>query len=333
MALKSILALAVIAFLQSCEGFVQPSIACGRSRAHLSRFISDAPHLVMCSDTVTEPADAPIESAAADEDAGAQPAGKPRRSQLEDLSEGEVVEGKIRSVMTYGAFVDIGASTDGLLHVSEISNEFVKDANEKLSVGDTVSCKIKSINLEKKQLALTCKEPSAGGGRQGGGGRKRADLSAYSSADPKTFLSGKVASITDYGAFVTLEEGVDGLVHISAIQEGGVGKVSDVLSVGKEVQVRVISFDESKRRIGLSMIPYVEGEEAKPQGGRREKGGRGDRSSSFGDDSAFQMTEEELQSLEVTDGEFVSPFDAAFKRAEKVQTAKEKKEKYMAPML
>jgi small subunit ribosomal protein S1 len=152
---------------------------------------------------------------------------KKPRTAIEDLKVGDEVEGKIKSVLTYGAFVDINANTDALLHVSEISNEFVEDATAKLTKGETVKGRIKAINLEKKQIAMTCKEA-----RPRREPRPKVDLSQYESADPKEFVTGKVNSITDFGAFVTLEGGADGLVHISQIQEGGVGKVSDVLEVG-----------------------------------------------------------------------------------------------------
>ena len=121
------------------------------------------------------------------------------------------------------------------------------------------------------------------------------DYSEYEAADEKEFVTGKVNSIQDYGAFITLKEGVDGLVHISQIQEGGVGKVSDVLSQGQEVQVRIVSVDKSKGRIGLSMKPWVEGAEEE-QGGRRS---RRDSGGPDGDDAAFQMTAEELEGLAV----------------------------------
>ena len=86
---------------------------------------------------------------------------KAKGTPLEELEVGAEVTGTIRSVQSYGAFVDIGAATDALLHVSEITNEFVKDANEKLTAGETVSGRIKSINLEKQQMAMSCKEEGA----------------------------------------------------------------------------------------------------------------------------------------------------------------------------
>jgi len=285
--------------------------------------------------------DAPVEAAAPEEAAVAAaeepaaapaPQGKNSKIALEDLEAGAEVEGKIRSVMSYGAFVDVGATTDGLLHVSEISNEFIKDATEKLTAGETVQCRIKAINLEKQQLALTCKDPNAApsGGRRGGGERKRPDLSEFEGADPKEFITGKVNSITDFGAFVTIKEGVDGLVHISSIQEGGVGKVGDVLTIGQEVKVRITQVDKAKRRIGLSMLEWSEEGEKR---GRRGGGGGGGFDAGFGEaDKEFQMSAEELEALTVGD-DFASPFEAAFTRAATVQEAKAKKEKYAAQVL
>jgi len=252
------------------------------------------------------------------------PKAKAEKTPLEDLQVGAEVEGTIRSVQSYGAFVDIGAATDALLHVSEISNEFIKDATEKLSSGETIKARIKGIDLEKKQLALTCKDPRAPRQR-----KPKVDLTEFESADEKAFITGKVNSITDFGAFVTIKEGVDGLVHISQVKEGGVGKVEDELSVGQEVQVRVTSVDKSKRRIALSMLPWTEESERPKRGGGGGFGG----DVGFGEaDKAFQMTEEELESLAVGD-EFASPFEAAFERAAFVQKMKGEKKKFARQLL
>jgi len=266
------------------------------------------------------------EAPAAEAAAAPAPARKGGKTPLTELVEGSEVTGKIRSVMAYGAFVDIGASTDGLLHVSEICNEFIKDANEKLTAGEDVTCKIKSINLEKNQLALTCKDPAAARAPR----KARPDLSEYESFDEKAFVTGKVNSITDYGAFITLKEGVDGLCHISAIQEGGVSKVGDVLTIGQEVQVRIVQFEKSKRRIGLSMKPWVEGE----QGGRAPRRSRED-SSFQNDDADFKLSEEELAELEVADDEsdFTTGFEAAFARASLVSQLKSEKKRYKSQIL
>ena len=155
------------------------------------------------------------------------------------------IPGTVRSVQSYGAFVDIGAETDGLLHVSEISNDYVKDATEVLNVGDSVTVRVKMVNMEKKQVALTAKDPNAAPAPRpersgGGGGRGPKDISEYVDADEKAYITGTVSRIQEYGAFIQLKDGVDGLVHISELVEGGVGAVTDVLKEGQEIQVRVI---------------------------------------------------------------------------------------------
>jgi predicted RNA-binding protein with RPS1 domain len=117
-------------------------------------------------------------------------------------------------------------------------------------------------------------------------------------------------------------------VHISQVQEGGVGQVSDVLTVGQEVKVRVTNVDVAKRRIGLSMLEWREPSERPQRGGRGGGGGGG-----FGDDDKeFKMTVEELEALTVGD-DFSSPFEAAFERAEFVQQAKSGKKKYAKQLL
>jgi predicted RNA-binding protein with RPS1 domain len=129
----------------------------------------------------------------------------------------------------------------------------------------------------------------------------------------------------------TLKPGVDGLVHISQIQEGGVGKVEDVLSVGQEVQVRIVQVDASKRRIGLSLLPWSDEPEKKGRGG----GGGGFRGADLGfgeADKAFHMNDDELETLNIGD-EFSSPFEAAFARADYVKVAKSEKKKYSRQVL
>lgn len=303
---------------------VAPGAAC---QAALPIYMCDAAE---ATEAAPEPVAEAEEPAAAAEAAEA-PA--PRRSKgpktpIEEIEVGSTLEGTIRSVQSYGAFVDLGASTDGLLHVSEMSDDFVKDANDLFKVGDSVSVRVKGVNIEKGQVALSCKSEDAP--RRGGGRRERPDLSEYEGADDKVFITGKVNSITSYGAFVTLKEGVDGLVHISAIQEGGVGKVEDVLSEGQEVQVRVVSFDKSKRRIGLSMKPWTEQSEEEKKSPRGRRGGRGRDDE---DDSIYQMTAEELEdqlsiTVESVGIEVLSPFDAALARADEKKAAKASGKRY-----
>jgi len=271
---------------------------------------------------------APVEQVAEPiADAPAKRSIKKQKISLEELEVGSNVEGTIRSVQSYGAFVDLGAATDGLLHISQMANTFVKDANEMFKVGDTVNVRILSIDTQKQQIGLTCKDESAKPERPARKPRSKPDLSEFANADPKEFITGTVNSITSYGAFVTLKEGVDGLVHISAIQEGGVGKVEDVLKEGQEVQVRVVSLDPEKRRISLSMKPWTESGDADAP--RRERRSRGD--DFGGEDAAWQMSSEELEDLGLDfeeDGDAVSVFAQAFTRAEAKAKAKAEGKKY-----
>lgn len=294
---------------------------CCVSRVSMSRVVSASSAArvglpCMCE----EPAEAAPAEAAAEEPARRGRSRAPK-TPLEDLEQGVEMQGTVRSVMNYGAFVDIGAATDGLLHVSEISNEFVKDATEKLAVGDTVTVRIKSINFEKKQMALTAKDESAA--PQSRGPRVQVDYSEFEGADEKEFITGTVSRVQDYGAFIALKEGIDGLVHISEIQDGGVSAVADVLSPGQEVQVRIINVDSSKRRIGLSMRPWVAPEDRPQRKPREDRGGRDD------DDAAFKLTSEELEAMATGDDEEVSVFDMAFIRMETAQQAKKEGKKFV----
>ena len=181
------------------------------SRVSMSRVASyavaaRAPMPFMCdaAEPAAEPAaEAPAE--AADGEAPARRARAPRgpKTKLEELVTDVEMQGTVRSVQSYGAFVDIGAETDGLLHVSEISNDYVKDATEVLNVGDAVTVRVKQVNMEKKQVALTAKDPNAApaprpsGG--GGGGRGPKDLSEFIGADEKAYITGTVSRIQEYG--------------------------------------------------------------------------------------------------------------------------------------
>mmetsp|Transcript_7202 Transcript_7202/g.21199 ORF Transcript_7202/g.21199 Transcript_7202/m.21199 type:complete len:357 (+) Transcript_7202:20-1090(+) len=207
--------------------------------------------------------------------------------QLADLEVGATVEGVVRNIVSYGAFVDIGAPKDGMLHVSDISNSYVSNITDVISVGDTVSARIKSVDTKAGRFALIMKDdaPARGGGGGGGaasGGqrqkRSKADLTAIADFDPKAMMKGSVVSVMDFGCFVSINDNVDGLVHISQLQEGRTDNVADVVKVGDQVDVRIIGIDFERQRVSLSMLPYSEQAAAK-QGGssdgqtRRPRGG------------------------------------------------------------
>ena len=157
------------------------------------------------------------------------------------LNVGDVVEGKVMRFTDYGAFVDIGG-IDGLLHISEISWGKLRHPQEALKIGQIVNVKILSMNAEKGKISL---------------GLKQNAPEPWSVIDEQyqvgQVITGKVVQIKEYGAFVELNPGLDGLVHISEIAYKRVGKVSDELKVGQEVQAKILEIDKERRRISLSI--------------------------------------------------------------------------------
>ena len=162
------------------------------------------------------------------------------------LSVGDVVEGVVMRFTDYGAFVDIGG-LDGLLHISEISWGKLKHPQEALAIGDAINVKILSMNAEKGKISL---------------GLKQNMPEPWSVIDDKyevgQVISGKVVQIKDYGAFVELEPGLDGLVHISEVAYKRVTNIADEISVGQEVSAKILEIDKDRKRISLSIKETLE---------------------------------------------------------------------------
>ena len=158
-----------------------------------------------------------------------------------NLNVGDVVEGKVMRFTDYGAFVDIGG-VDGLLHISEISWGKLKHPEEILKIGDIINVKILSLNEEKGKISL---------------GLKQTQPEPWSLVGDKynvgDVISGKIVQIKEYGAFVELEAGLDGLVHISEIANKRVENVFDELKIGQEVEVKIMEIEPEKKRISLSI--------------------------------------------------------------------------------
>ena len=158
---------------------------------------------------------------------------------LESIHVGDVVEGIVKNVTDFGAFIDIGGA-DGLLHISEMSWGRVENPKKVFKVGDTVKTFIKDINGSKIALSL-----------------KFEDENPWKDAAVKfavgNEVTGKVARMTDFGAFVELEPGVDALLHVSQISKEHIEKPSDVLKVGDEVTAKVVDFNEADKKISLSV--------------------------------------------------------------------------------
>jgi small subunit ribosomal protein S1 len=171
----------------------------------------------------------------------------------ESLREGMTVRGTINSLQKFGAFVDIGG-VQGLLPMSEIGWGRVEDINEVLTVGQQVEVTIKSLDWEKNRFSFSLKETLADPW-----------LQVPQKYPEGTLLTGKIARLTPFGAFVTLEPGVDGLVHISKL--GGGKKIKhprEAVSEGQTLQVQVESIDRESRRISLTLPGTAKGEKEAP---------------------------------------------------------------------
>ncbi len=164
-----------------------------------------------------------------------------KKKLLEELAPGQIREGIIRSLRDFGAFVDLGG-VDGLLHVSQISWERIKHPSDVLQVGQKVRVKIEKIDPQTHKISLNFRDFTEN------------PWSSVSTKYPVTSrVTGTVSKLMDFGAFVRLEPGVEGLIHISELAHGRVFRASDVVSEGQEVEVKVVSVDPEAQRIGLSL--------------------------------------------------------------------------------
>jgi len=152
------------------------------------------------------------------------------------------------------------ATTDGLVHVSQLADDFVKDIESVVKVGDEVQVRITEINADTNKVSLSMRSENAPQQQrqQRGGGGKKEIPQEFKDMDDKTFIKGTVSSVTDYGAFVTISEGVDGLVHISQLAEERVESTAKYVKVGQEVDVRIIDVDSKKGKLSLSMKAWSE---------------------------------------------------------------------------
>jgi len=165
-----------------------------------------------------------------------------REALLETLEEGKEIEGIVKNLADYGAFVDLGG-IDGLLHITDISWQRVNHPSEKLAIGDKITVKVLNYDKEKMRVSL---------------GLKQLTPSPWDSISERLPIgkkvTGEVSNLTDYGAFVRIEEGVEGLVHVSEMDwTNANARPSKFVKLGQEVEVVVLDVQESKHRISLSM--------------------------------------------------------------------------------
>ncbi|MBQ4482344.1 MAG: 30S ribosomal protein S1 [Lachnospiraceae bacterium] len=176
-----------------------------------------------------------------------------RKELFEKISIGDVVEGVVKNITDFGCFVDLGG-VDGLLHISEMSWGHIDSPKNVFKVGEEVKVIIKDINGSK--IALS---------------RKFEDENPWKGASTKyaigNTVTGKVARMTDFGAFVELEPGIDALLHVSQISREHINKPSDVLKKGQEVTAKIVDFDEENKKISLSvkaLLPAEDDQAGKP---------------------------------------------------------------------
>jgi len=174
---------------------------------------------------------------------------------FETLNVGDIIEGTVKNVTDFGAFVDLGGA-DGLLHISEMSWGRIENPKKVFKSGDKVKVLVKEINGSK--IALS---------------RKFDDENPWKGAEDKyaigTIVTGKVARMTEFGAFIELENGIDALLHVSQISRDRVEKPSDVLKLGEEITAKVVDFSAESHKISLSVraltAPQAADEEAEDE--------------------------------------------------------------------
>jgi len=175
------------------------------------------------------------------------------------LEEGQIVEGVVRRITDFGAFVDIGNGVEGLLHVSEMAWSRVRHPSDVVSEGEKIKVMVLRIDRDKERISLGLKQTLPDPWEDIG---KRYEVGDV--------VTGEVTRVVDFGAFVKLEDGVEGLVHISQLADRHVDDPEEVVSSGDEVAVKIVSIDEEARRIGLS-IKEVEQEASAPRTGNGSK--------------------------------------------------------------
>jgi len=192
----------------------------------------------------------------------------------ERYPEGNVVTGRVRNLTNYGAFVELEEGIDGLLHVSDMSwTRKISHPNEVLEKGQQISCRVLSVDRDRRRIAL---------------GLKQLDEDPWTHDIPNNYqpgqvVRGKVTKITNFGVFVGLQDGLEGLLHISELADHKVENPDEVVKVGQEIEVKILRVDTEERKIGLSRkrVEWAEEEDHPEKSREREhraalKGGLGE---------------------------------------------------------
>lgn len=176
-----------------------------------------------------------------------------REALWDSLEENKIIQGTVQRLTDFGAFVDLGG-VDGLIHISDLSWHRVKHPSEVVNPGDKVEVQVLSFDKEKNRISLGLKQTI-----------EEPWVTFTKTVNVGDIVEGKVVNLLDFGAFIRLESGVDGLLHVSQISKEHVPKPSDVLSLGQEVKVKVIDINDVERKISLSIKEALKEEEAKEE--------------------------------------------------------------------
>ncbi len=171
----------------------------------------------------------------------------PAPSGLEALKPGSIVKGKVRKIVDFGAFIDVGVGRDGLAHISTLKRAGV---DQTLKAGDEVDVVVRRVDVENNRISLAIASPDA------------ESKTPLRDLETNEVVTGRVVRLVDFGAFVDIGARTDGLLHISQLGSGFVNHPSEVLHVGDEVQVRILEVDTRRRRISLTMRDVDEEREA-----------------------------------------------------------------------
>ncbi len=206
----------------------------------------------------------------------------PPRKVVKTLAVGQEVEGVVKRVTDFGAFVDIGVGRDGLVHVSEMSTGRITRPSDVVSQGDKVRVWIKELDREKNRISLSMIAP---------GTLTMRDL------EEGMIVTGKVTRLERYGAFVDIGVGREGMLHVKEMGHGYVQRPEDVVQVGQDLQVQIIGVDRRRGRIDLSIKELLPKPEEQP----------------VAEAAAEPVPQEE--SFAVSEDDFISPFELAFQEA------------------
>lgn len=164
-----------------------------------------------------------------------------KEQRLDEIEVGSVIEGEVLRITNFGAFVDIG-EVDGLVHISQITHDHIDKVEDALSIGDKVKVKVLSVDKEAERVSLSIKAALPG---------------PFETIEDKfsigDIVDGEVVRLANFGAFVEIDKGLQGLVHISQISHDHIGNPSEVLEPGQKVKVKILDINKDEKRIGLSI--------------------------------------------------------------------------------